>query len=66
MDPIERFIVPAEWGAAYSKMARAVPYCADVENVDAAGDLVATVIDAALDGTATGRKWSSHTRGWRG
>lgn len=30
MDPVERFVVPAEWGPAYSQMARSVPYCADV------------------------------------
>ncbi len=65
MDPIERFTVPVEWGAAYSKMARAVPYCAGVENIDAASDLVAALIDLALDGTATGQTWSFHTRAWQ-
>lgn len=65
MDPIERFVVPAEWGPAYSKMARTVPYCADVQDIAAASDLVAALIDPALLGTATGRTWRSEERMWR-
>jgi hypothetical protein len=65
MDPIDRFIVPAEWGAAYSEMARTVPYCADVLDIGAASDLVGGLIDPALDGTATGRTWSSRGRKWQ-
>jgi hypothetical protein len=65
MAPIERFVVPAEWGPAYSKMARTVPYCADVQDIGVASDLVAGVIDPALDGTATGRTWSFRRRKWR-
>lgn len=64
MDPIERFFVPAKWGAAYSKMARTVPYCADVEHIDAASDLVAGLIDPALGGTATGLRWRHADRAW--
>lgn len=65
MNPIERFVVPAGWGAAYSKMARTVPYCAGLDAINAAGDLVANLIDPALDGTATGRTWRSEERMWR-
>ena len=64
MDPIERFVVPADWGPAYSKMARAVPYCADVQEISTASDLVAALIDPALDGTATGLRWSHADRAW--
>lgn len=66
MDPVEHFVVPAEWGAAYSKMALTVPYCADVQNVDSAGDLVAALVDPALENTAGGRTWRSDGREWRG
>lgn len=64
MDPVERFVVPAEWGAAYSKMALTVPYCADVQSVDAASDLVAALIDPALDDTAVGCTWLHVERAW--
>jgi hypothetical protein len=64
MDPIERFVVPAEWGAAYSKMARTVPYCADVLRIDAASDLVAALIDPALDDTADGLTWHHAELAW--
>ena len=65
MDPVEHFIVPAEWGAAYSKMARKVPYCTDLETIDAATGLVSTFIDPALDGTSAGRVWRSDEQLWR-
>lgn len=64
MDPIDRFVVPVEWGAAYARMARSVPYCADRTSIDAASELVAALIDPALDGTAIGRTWSSDEREW--
>lgn len=64
MDTVERFVVPAEWGAAYSKMARTVPYCADVQSIVAASDLVAALIDPALRGTASGRTWLHADRAW--
>lgn len=27
IDPIEHFVVPAEWGPAYEKLPKSVPYC---------------------------------------
>lgn len=66
MNPIEHFVVPAEWGAAYSKMARIVPHCAVLDAIDAASELVANLIDPALNGTATSRTWRSEERMWRG
>ena len=64
IDPIEHFVVPAEWGAAYSKMARTVPYCADVLRIDAASELVAALIDPALDDTADGLTWHHAELAW--
>lgn len=64
MDPIEQFVVPAEWGPAYQKLARAVPYCADVQHIAAARALAAALVDPALDGTATGLIWRATTRRW--
>lgn len=64
MDPVEHFVVPAEWGAAYSRLALTVPYCADVQNIDAANDLVAALIDPALEDTAVGCTWLHVERAW--
>lgn len=64
MDPVEHFVVPPEWGAVYSKMARKVSYCDGLETIDAATGFVSTFIDPALDGTATGRAWSHVERAW--
>lgn len=64
MEPMEWFVVPADWGPAYSKMARKVPHCAGLETIDAAADLVSTFIDPALDGTAAGRTWRSDEQVW--
>jgi len=65
MDPIERFIVPAEWGPAYEKLARRVPYCADVVEIDAAYDLASNLIDPALAGDADGLTWRAEATEWR-
>lgn len=64
MDPIEQFVVPAEWGPAYQKLARGVSYCADVQHIAAARALAAALVDPALDGTATGLIWRATTRRW--
>ena len=64
MDPIEHFVVPAEWGPAYEKLARGVPYCADVDGIDAAQDLASALVDPALDGTAVGLTWRCATGRW--
>lgn len=64
MDLVERFVVPAEWGPAYSQMARSIPYCADVLRIADARDLVAALVDPALDATADGRTWLHAEREW--
>jgi len=65
MDPIEHFVVPAEWGPAYKKLARRVPYCADVVDIDTAQELASALIDPALNGTARGHRWQATAKGWR-
>ena len=65
MDPIEHFIVPAHWGPAYEKLARGVPYCADVDGIDAARNLASALVDPALDGTARGHRWQATAKDWR-
>ena len=64
MDPIEHFVVPAQWGPAYKKQAQRVPYCADVVDVDNAQELASALIDPALEGTAAGLTWRATTRAW--
>ena len=64
MDPIEHFVVPAEWGPTYKKQAQRVPYCADVVDIDAAQEIASTLIDPALERTAAGLTWRAATRGW--
>lgn len=64
MDPIEHFVVPAQWGPVYKKLARKVPYCADVQQIDAARVLATDFVDPALDGTATGLTWRCATGRW--
>jgi hypothetical protein len=57
MDPFEGFVIPAEWGSGYERMARTVPYCADLQSINVARDLVSAFIDPALDSTAIGLTW---------
>lgn len=64
MDPFAHFLVPAEWGPAYEKLAHRVSYCADAVRIDDARDLATALIDPALDGTATGLTWRAATRNW--
>ena len=64
MDPIEHFVVPDEWGRAYKRAARRVPHCADVVEIGAAQVLAASLVDPALNGTATGLTWRAERRGW--
>ncbi len=64
MDPIEHFVVPAEWGPAYRKLARRVPHCADVVDIDAAQELASALVDPALEGTAGVLTWRATTRRW--
>lgn len=64
IDPFEQFVVPADWGPVYSKMARKVPYCEGLETIDAAADLVSTFIDPVLEGTTAGRAWRHVERAW--
>lgn len=64
MDPILRFSVPVEWGAAYSKLARTIPHCIGFEHVDSASRFVSSMIDPALNDEANGRLWRSDDRAW--
>ncbi len=66
MGPFEQLDVPADWGPAYSKMARKIPYCVGLESIDAASSVVSAFIDPALDGTAAGQTWSSDEHVWQG
>lgn len=65
MGDIERLVVPTEWGPAYEKMARRVPYCAGLETIAAARDLASAFIDPVLDRTAQGLTWNHDERTWR-
>lgn len=64
MEPFKHFEIPGEWGAAYEKLARRVPYCDDVIRIDAGRDLATALIDPALDGTAIQLTWRTATRSW--
>lgn len=65
MEPFEHFVVPDAWGRGYAKLAKSVPYCADFPTTDLARELVTRFIDPALDGSASGKKWSLEARSWR-
>ncbi len=64
MDPIAQFVVPAQWGPAYEKLAKSVPYCSDFVDIDAARGLASALINPAVDGTAAGLTWRATTRRW--
>ncbi len=64
LEPFEHFIVPGAWGAAYTRMARDVPYCEGFRTVRAAGDLMAKFIDPALSTRLQGMRWSPGERSW--
>lgn len=64
MPPFTSFTVPETWGVGYSKLSKAVPYCAGYRTVDAASDLTSRLIDPALSGIAEGKMWSPVSRAW--
>ncbi|MDQ1743568.1 MAG: hypothetical protein QOE23_1907, partial [Pseudonocardiales bacterium] len=64
--PFERFAVPSGWGAVYASLATGVPYCDDYRDVHAAKELIASFINAALDGHAKGKTWLPDRRAWHG
>lgn len=64
MGPINRFVVPSNWGPAYAKMAKSVPYCADYRTVNQAQELVAAFIDPVLSGSASESTWTPASRTW--
>lgn len=66
MDPFDQFVIPAEWGPAFEKLARRVPYCVGVEAIDGARDLACAFIDPVLQGAAADQRWSHEERAWRG
>ncbi len=64
MEQFTTFVVPANWGRSYARMAKSVPYCAEYRTVDAARELMVSFIDTVLDGTATARSWLPQQRAW--
>ena len=66
MDAFDEFVVPTEWGAAYEKSARRVPYCVGIGAIASASDLASAFIDPVLQGAATDLRWSHEERAWRG
>lgn len=64
MEPFDYFVVPATWGAGYTKLSRPVPHCSDYRSVDLAADLAKRLIDPALSGDADGKTWSHETLSW--
>lgn len=64
MDPFTAFVVPSSWGRGYTKLSRSVPHCGDYRTVTEASDLVARLIDPALNGHAEGEIWSHEARDW--
>lgn len=65
MDRFEQFVVPAEWGPAYERLARRVPYCAGLEAIRDARVRVSAFIDPVLGPSAAGLTWNHDQRAWR-
>jgi hypothetical protein len=62
---IERLVVPATWGAGYSRLSRTVQHCAEYATVERATELASALIDPAVRGAADGLTWSYETKTWR-
>lgn len=60
----EIFIIPKGRGAAYTKMAAPVPYCADFPKVDDAQKLVAEFVNPVLKNRPAKRTWDPELRTW--
>lgn len=65
LEPFDHFIVPSGWGAAYTRMAKGVPYCADFRTVEEGSSLMAEFVDPVLEGAVDGATWSPVSRTWR-
>jgi hypothetical protein len=65
MPSFGHFFAPASWGPSYQTLARPIPRLRGVHRFDAAKALVASLIDPALDGSASGQTWRAATRNWR-
>jgi hypothetical protein len=61
--PFDRFRVPANWGPAYAKLARTVPYCASYRAISEAAALMRKFLDPVISGAAQGR-WSHTRQSW--
>lgn len=64
MPPFTNFTVPDTWGIGYTKLSKAVPYCAGYRTIEAASGLASSLIDPALSRTAEGKMWSHASRAW--
>lgn len=61
-DPV--FAPPASWERLYPSVARKVPRCEGLTTFAAAVGFVGGFLAPALDGSATGRRWSSERSVW--
>lgn len=64
MEPFNEFLVPPAWGSGYAKLSKSVPHCVDYRTVRVAAELVSRLINPALDGQASGKRWSREVQGW--
>ena len=62
---VEKFVAPDSWGVRYTKMARAVPPCADFLEIQSAKRLVASFIDPILARRVVVGRWDFTLREWR-
>jgi hypothetical protein len=66
LDHFDQFVVPSEWGPAYEKLARRVPYCAGVVAINDARALASAFLDPVLQGAVNDLWWSHENRAWSG
>ncbi|KQZ09177.1 hypothetical protein ASD23_12885 [Agromyces sp. Root1464] len=64
LPPFTELTIPPNWGRAYSRDAKNVPYCADFRTVDLAAELMRTFIDPVLRGETSGLVWSPESLTW--
>lgn len=65
MSEVTEFVVPSNWGAPYTAMARKVPECENLTTVGAAAALVSDLVGPALSGDCHGQTWDHDRRQWR-
>lgn len=64
MESFSAFVVPSTWGPGFVKLSRSVPHCSDYRTVGAAAELASQLIDPALTGLASGKRWTRKERRW--